>query len=161
MQSDLNAAINLALRGIAHPTRADIHHRVRTERIDPKEAKQKQTTTSHVFRTREKRRFGEQQPQIVTAPDNSLPKERNSNLFYDPWSLALFGRARWDSEPEGAFPYASGPGLWKRVNDSAFQWQRCEEIYRQRMEKLGFKAASDVPVNTLRAEEDDVPYRLT
>jgi len=156
MQSDLNAAINLALRGMAHPDRADIHHRVRTERVNPKEANQKQIAASSVFRTREKRRFGEQQPQIVTAPGDSLPRERNSNLFYDPWSVALFGRARWDSEPEGSFSYASGPGLWKRVNDSAFQWQRCEEINRQRMERLGFKATSKAQVRGLEAEEDDI-----
>jgi len=149
MQSDLNAAINLALRGIAHPARANIHHRVRTERIDPKEAKKKQAMVSPAFRTREKRRFGDQQPQIVTAEANSLPKERNSNLFYDPWNVAQFGRVRLDGEPVGAFPYASGPGLWKQVNNSAFQWKRCSKINRQRMEKPCPKTADK--------EEDDVP----
>jgi len=32
MQADLNAAVNLALRAVAHPSCAEIHHRLRSER---------------------------------------------------------------------------------------------------------------------------------
>ena len=149
MQSDLNAAINLALRGIAHPARAEVHHRVRTERIDSKGGKKKQSAASPAFRTREKRRFGDQQPEIVTAEADSLPKERNSNLFYDPWNVTQFGRVRLSGEGEESFPYASGPGLWKRVNDPAFQWKRCSEINRQRMQKPSLQSADK--------DEDNVP----
>jgi len=52
MQADINAAANLALRAVAHPTCAQIHHRLRTER--KKGAKGQPDS----LLAREKRRFG-------------------------------------------------------------------------------------------------------
>ncbi len=122
MQSDINAAANLALRAIAHPACGDIHHRIRTEREE----------NSAAYRTREKRRFGQDQREIRIRPGDSLPKERNPNLFYDPWQLAEFDRAKLGAEDSSKFTFASGRGLWKKVNDSALQWARCMEINTHR-----------------------------
>jgi hypothetical protein len=136
IQADINAAANIALRAIAHPARADIHHRVRTER--KKDA---------VF-TREKRRFGNKdsdQSEVTMRDGDTMPKEKNSNLFYDASGIAPWGRARLETDDdENAFHYASGSALWKTVNDWDFQWKRCEAINAARFKK--------------QALEDDVTY---
>ena len=129
MQSDINAAINLALRGIADPACADIHHRIRTKREEG----------AGVYQTRETRRFGQQQPIILVRPGDSLPKERNPNLFYDPWQVADFDRAKLGDGISSQFIFASGRGLWKKVNDSAFQWQRVREINQARLADWGIR----------------------
>ena len=124
LQADINAATNIALRAIAHPGCADIHHRVRTER--------KKDT---VF-TREARRFGKEQSKIIMCGSDSMPKEKNSNLFYDTANVTAWGRARLETDgAENQFPYASGPALWKTVNDWEFQWARCEAINADRIKK--------------------------
>lgn len=122
LQSDINAAANLALRAIAHPACADIHHRIRTAWDED----------SGFYRTKEKRRFGDDQPVVHVRPGDSLPKERNPNLFYDPWQLAEFDRAKLKTDDSPEFMFSSGRGLWKKVNDSTFQWARCMEINAQR-----------------------------
>jgi len=127
MQADLNAAANLALRAIAHPVCADIHHRLRTER------KKGGKNQSDLFLARESRRFGKEKVAIVLRQGDTLPKERNTNLFFDEHQVADFGRVRLQSDSEGHFPYASGPGLWKKVNDRVVQWQRCSEINATRL----------------------------
>jgi hypothetical protein len=129
MQADLNAAANLALRAVAHPGCAHVHHRLRTER--KKGAKNQPDT----FLAREPRRFGKEKVAIVPEKENGLPKERNTNLFYDELAVADFGRARLESDGGTGFPYASGPGLWKKVNDRVQQWGRCMEINRIRIQK--------------------------
>ncbi|MGP8198916.1 MAG: hypothetical protein ACLQU4_05370 [Limisphaerales bacterium] len=50
---------------------------------------------------------------------------------------------------DGGFPYASGPGLWKHVNSPAFQWKRCSEINRRRMEKPRLKTSGGEEDNPL------------
>ncbi len=129
MQADLNAAANLAFRAIAHASRADIHHRVRTSR------KPATKTKPETFTTREARRFGKEGVGIELKPGHSLPKERNSNLFFDPEHAAPFGRARLQSDSPNDYPYASGPGLWGTVNNRDFQWQRCDELNKARIAK--------------------------
>jgi hypothetical protein len=47
--------------------------------------------------------------------------------------VAQFGRARLDGESAACLPYASGPGLWKAVNDRTAQWKRCAAINRARL----------------------------
>jgi hypothetical protein len=121
MQADLNAAANLAFRAVAHPNAAHIHHRLRTER--KKEA----------FLAREKRRFGAEKALLVPQNATDFPKEKNTNFFYDEHGVAQFGRARLDGESAACFPYASGPGLWKVVNDRVGQWKRCAAINRARL----------------------------
>jgi IS605 OrfB family transposase len=127
-QADINAAVNIGLRAIAHPARADIHHRVRTERKNNENF------------TREPRRFGKAQKKIEMRGSDFMPKEKNSNLFYDADGVAEYGRARLaGTDGENEFPYATGPAIWKTVNDSDFEWRRCEEINRQRVARLAKK----------------------
>ncbi|HVU34128.1 MAG TPA: type V CRISPR-associated protein Cas12b [Opitutaceae bacterium] len=135
MQADINAAANLAFRAIAHPGCADLHHRLRTQR------KAGSKKSSDTYSTRETRRFGKEGAAIQLRPGDSMPKERNSNLFIDRYSVADFGRARLPDDRPDEFPYASGPGLWKKVNDREFQWRRCAEINRRRLER-----GDDVPM---------------
>jgi len=127
MQADINAAINLALRAIAHPACADLHHRLRTERKVAAKTKQE------IYSTREIRRFSTEPATVEVKQGHSLPKERNSNLFFDPYNVAAFGRSRLSCDKANEYPYAAGPGLWKVVNNPEFQWCRCLEINRQRL----------------------------
>jgi len=140
MQADLNAAAALALRAVAHPGCAHIHQRLRTER---KKGGKNQPDS---FLTREPRRFGKDKVAIVLREGDTLPKERNPNLFYDEHLVADFGRARLESDSDSTFPYSSGLGLWKGVNDRVAQWDRCKMINSARLRrwKEG-KPEKDVP----------------
>lgn len=137
MQADLNAAANLAFRAVANPGAAHVHHRLRTER--KKGAKGEADT----FFARETRRFGKEKVSVLLRPGDCLPKEKNTNLFYDEHGVAQFGRARLENDDANIYPYGSGPGLWKAVNDRLAQWRRCSEINRMRM-KRWFEDPSDV-----------------
>ena len=124
IQADLTAAVNLALRAVASPACAAVHHRLRTER-------KKQAIV-----TREPRRFGKEKVAIVPEKEGGLPKERNSNFFYDRAGVAEFGRARLGLDAEEAsFIYASAPALWSKVNDRTWQWQRCHTLNAERMRR--------------------------
>lgn len=131
MQADLNAAINLALRAIAHPASAHIHHRLRTER------KKGARNQPDIFLARESRRFGKEKVSILFREGDTLPKERNPNLFFDEHEVASFGRARLQSDHASSFLYASGSGLWKAVNDRVRQWDRCQELNKARLKAWG------------------------
>jgi hypothetical protein len=141
MQADLNAAANLALRAIAHPACAQIHHRLRTER------KKGAKNQPDLFLAREPRRFGKAKVSILLREGDSLPKERNTNLFYDQHGAADFGRARLETDDPSSFPYASGPGIWKACNDRVRQWERCQQI----------NAARIAYWNNDPNEEDEIP----
>lgn len=144
MQADINAAANLALRAIGHPERADLHHRLRTVRKPG--AKKKEDT----YTTREARRFGKEGIAIHLRPGDTLPKEKNSNLFFDQNHVGDFGRARLACDADDQFPYVSGPGLWKKVNDRSLQWERCMEINRLRLDADSDKN-DDVPMESAAA----------
>ncbi len=128
MQADLNAAANLAFRAVAHPSSAHIHHRLRTER------KKGAKGQSDSFLAREKRRFGSEKVALISHQENDIPKEKNTNFFYDAHEVARFGRARLETDSEAVYPYASGPGLWKVVNDRVAQWKRCASINQVRLQ---------------------------
>lgn len=147
MQADLNAAANLAFRAVANPHSAWIHHRLRTER--KKGAKNQPDS----FLARETRRFGKEKVALLLQDGHCLPKERNTNLFYDEHGVARFGRARLDTDDSKTFPYASGPGLWKAVNDRVAQWNRCAEINAARIAAWKAKAAAPKSSNS----EDQIP----
>lgn len=138
MQADLNAAANLALRAVAHPASAHIHHRLRTER------KKGAKNQPDIFLAREPRRFGKEKVSILLREGDTLPKERNTNLFFDEHEIASFGRARLESDNGSSFLYASGPGLWKAVNDRVRQWDRCQEINNARLKTWG-QLVGDLP----------------
>ena len=140
MQADLNAAANLALRAVAHPACAHIHHRLRTER------KKGAKTQPDAFLAREPRRFGKEKISILLREGDSLPKERNTNLFYDEHGVADFGRARLENDDSSSFPYASGPGIWKVSNDRVQQWKRCQQINTDRLTHWNGNFDDDIPM---------------
>jgi hypothetical protein len=138
MQADINAAVNLALRAVAHPSCADIHHRLRSER---KKAVKGQPDSLFA---REKRRFGNEKVELLPEKGNDLPK--NTNFFFDEHHVASFGRARLAGDESTGFAYASGPGLWKTVNDRIKQWKRCASINSYRMAQWNKVPEDDVPM---------------
>ena len=140
MQADLNAAVNLALRAVAHPSCVQIHHRLRTER---KKAGKNQPD---LFLAREKRRFGIEKVVLKPEKENDLPKEKNTNFFFDEYRVANFGRARLETDEESSFAYASGPGLWKKVNDRTQQWDRCLIINAKRLAHWNIDQSDYIPM---------------
>lgn len=126
MQADINAAVNIALRAAAHPDCADIQHRLRTER------KKGTGSKPDTFSSREPRRFVGKKMGIIPEKYD-LPKEKNTNMFFDRHGIAPFGRARLENDSTDTFPYASGPALWKTVNDRVRQWSRCHELNAARL----------------------------
>jgi len=148
MQADLNAAANLAFRAVANPNAASIHHRLRTER--KKGAKGQED----VFLAREKRRFGTEKAVLVPKKAGDLPKEKNTNFFFDEFGVAQFGRARLESDAMEHFTYASGPGLWKAVNDRVAQWKRCTSLNAARL--LSWGVASPLLLLEAEAKNDDL-----
>lgn len=151
MHADIGAAANLAFRAVAHPSCVHIHHRLRTERKKGKGA--------DTFVAREPRRFGKEKIEIVLRNGDSLPKERNPNLFFDSSTIAPFGRAKLGQDKDADYPYASGQALWKAVNDRDAQWRRCAEINAARIAAWRNKAkrdTADAP-NRTSAPPDDIP----
>jgi hypothetical protein len=153
MQADLNAAANLAFRAVAHPASSHIHHRLRTER--------KKTADGDAFFARENRRFAKEKVRLLLRDGDSLPKEKNPNLFHDSHHVANFGRARIDGDSESGFPYASGPALWSHVNDRVIQWRRCAAINAERLASWGIVQAGGLKGATPKIvnpdPEDDIP----
>jgi hypothetical protein len=82
---------------------------------------------------------------IVLREGDTLPKERNTNLFHDEHGVAKFGRARLENDNTSGHPYASGPGLWKTVNDRVKQWERCASINSRRLAQWE-KDSDNVPM---------------
>jgi hypothetical protein len=70
---------------------------------------------------------------------DSLPKERNTNMFFDEHLVANFGRAQLENDTIPGHPYASGPAIWKSVNDRIAQWQRCISINTCRLRSWGIE----------------------
>ncbi len=123
MQADLNAAANIALRGIAAPDRHDLHHRIRTER---------QRGGGLLLRTttkREKARWGAAPPVIALSYDGGA-SERTPNLFIDVARIAEFDRAILAGLET---PFATGRGIWTAVKRRA--WERANVLNRARIAK--------------------------
>ena len=146
MQADLNAAANLALRAVAHASAAHIHHRIRTER----------KKGSNASFAREPRRFGKEEVQVIMREGDSLPKERNTNMFFDEHLVANFGRAQLDNDTIPGHPYASGPAIWKSVNDRIAQWQRCISINTARLRSWGIELPLEWATRQSRQPEIDL-----
>jgi CRISPR-associated endonuclease C2c1-like protein len=134
-QADINAAISLALRAIAHAACADIHSRLPSERQPAKKKDQ-----ADKFYARAERRFGKaKKVEIVPVGKGTLPKEPKPNFFYDPHQVAREPRARLvgaesqsgtTGENGNYAPYGS---LWGKVNAPAFQWWRCRQLNNRRL----------------------------
>lgn len=136
VQSDINAAINLALRAVADPNVWSIHPRLRTQR-DKKDGS---------LATREKRKFGEKNPPrlTVTVGESPIKDSANPNFFADFAGLVdLAGqidlawlKQEWTSAtlPEGkAAPVRllHSKSFWGTVK--AAQWKRIEAINSARL----------------------------
>ncbi len=133
MQADLNAAINIALRGIAAPDCHDIHHRIRTER----KAGALQLRQSS---QREKARWGSTPP-ALKIPEKSTASERMPNLFAD---RARIGFADQRVTLEGLdLPFATGVALWTAVKRRA--WERVAALNHALVERWA-QADDDIPM---------------
>ncbi|AHF94010.1 hypothetical protein OPIT5_03625 [Opitutaceae bacterium TAV5] len=141
MQADLNAAINIALRGIAAPDRHDIHHRLRAEN-------KKRILSLRLGTQREKARWPGGAPAVtLSTPNNgaspedsdALP-ERVSNLFVDIAGVANFERVTIEGVSQ---KFATGRGLWASVKQRA--WNRVARLNET------------VTDNNRNEEEDDIP----
>lgn len=136
VQSDINAAINLALRAVADPNVWSIHPRLRTQR-DKKDGS---------LAAREKRKFGEKNPPklAVTVGESPIKDSANPNFFADFAGLVdLAGqsdlawlRKEWTSAtlPEGKaapVPLLHSKSFWGTVK--AAQWKRIEAINSARL----------------------------
>ena len=75
MQADLNAAANLAMRAVAHPACAHIHHRLRTER------KKGAKNQPDIFLARELRRFGKEKISILLRERRFAPERAQYQSF--------------------------------------------------------------------------------
>ena len=125
VQSDINAAINLALRAIADPRLWSIHQRLRTQR----EGK------GGELRAREKRKYG-----AKNAPPLSIEKAakvdeddaRQPNYFHDASRTVPWGHAEVeDPLTKGKARLVSGAAMWKTVREA--QWARVDEINTRRL----------------------------
>jgi len=138
VQSDINAAINLALRAIADPNVWSIHPRLRTQR-DKKDGS---------IAAREKRKFGEKNPPklAVTAGASPIKDSSNPNFFADFSNLVdladqiglVWLNNEWTSAtlPDGKCAPVSllhSKSFWGTVK--AYQWKRIEAINHARLAK--------------------------
>ena len=134
--ADLNAAINLALRSVAHPRNWRIHSRIRTNQ---RRVEKQDDREIPIFTVNEKRAFGDNaKVEIRFTEHHASDKDetRVPNFFFD------FTRSvNWDTAnienyemPTNA-NFISGKALWKTVKDR--QWRRCNEINQQRLARLG------------------------
>jgi hypothetical protein len=123
MQADLNAATNIALRGLAAPDRHDIHHRIRTERQKGGGLVLRATTK------REKARWADDPP-ALTLTTGAVASERAPNLFIDLARAAEFDRASLSGLEQ---PFATSRGLWTAVKRRA--WERASALNCARIAK--------------------------
>jgi len=139
VQSDINAAINLALRAVADPSVWSIHPRLRTQR-DKK---------SGALAAREKRKFGEKNPPQITVTRGLRPiadSAANPNFFADfagltelaeelglGWLSDEWTSAMLPSGEAAPVPLLHSKSFWGAVK--ACQWGRIEAINAERLAK--------------------------
>lgn len=146
VQADINAAINLGLRGIAAPSCCEIHRRIRIT---------KEKTGYRIRRdnAREKAAFREKETlHLAGKASAKLEKSKSPNFFYEPDKICNFDRASLASA-NSEHSFASGVALWNSVNIHTLL--RCVELNRARLQKWGIPIP-DAP-ETLRfpADPDD------
>ncbi|MDP2136266.1 MAG: type V CRISPR-associated protein Cas12b [Candidatus Didemnitutus sp.] len=139
VQSDINAAINLALRAVADPRLWSIHPRLRTQR----EGK------DSLF-AKEKRKYGARKaPAITPVGETKLPEDtgRVPNFFFDRSRQIGWGHAEV-SDPLGSqsVRVVLGVAMWKTVREA--QWERCTSINARRLADWRRKLApaDDIPM---------------
>lgn len=135
MQADLNAAINIALRGLAAPAQHDIHHRIRTERVG-------KVLRLRATSKREKARWSGTPP-TLSLPADKATAERVPNLFAD---VANVGLKDEHATVAGlSTTFTTSRGLWTGVKLRA--WDRCFSLNAARLAKWREKAhPDDIPM---------------
>lgn len=134
-QADFNAAINLGLRAVAHPSTLAVHSRVRATR------KGKKST----FLVAEKR-LAAGKKLTVTLPESVEIEGGTVNFFFDPSRATIGEKAGTLSVSEHAEVSVVASGdFWKAV--AAQEWTRVRELNEKRLQRWRSKAESRaVPV---------------
>jgi hypothetical protein len=134
-QADFNAAINLGLRAVAHPSTLAVHSRVRATR------KGKKST----FLVAEKR-LAAGKKLTVTLPESVEIERGTVNFFFDPSRATIGEKAGTLSVSEHAEVSVVASGdFWKAV--AAQEWTRVRELNERRLQRWRSKAESRaVPV---------------
>jgi hypothetical protein len=124
VQSDINAAINLAFRAVSDPRGWTIHPRLRTQR----EGKD-------TLLAKEKRKYGTKKvPTITPLGDTTLAEDagRVPNFFFDRSGQIGWGYAEVPDPLDGSpTRVVLGAAMWKTVRDS--QWARCGTLNERRL----------------------------
>jgi hypothetical protein len=124
VQSDINAAINLAMRAVADPRLWSVHPRLRTQR----EGKD-------TLLAKEKRKYGPKKAPAITPigkTDLSADLGRLPNFFFDRSGKIAWGHAELADPRDGTtVGVVLGAAMWKTVREA--QWPRCKEINDQRL----------------------------
>lgn len=138
MQADMNAAINVGLRGMAEPSCHELFPKIRTE-------KKGQAILVKADSKREKARWSGSSPEVAWDGSEDVGEgSRSPNLFVDRSRFAAFGRAS-----VGALRVATSLGLWKTMK--RLKWDVCERINRVRIDRWKKRAAGE-------EIEEDVPF---
>lgn len=133
-QADINAAINLGLRAVAAPEVLEIHHKIRTEKVD-------ETLRPLVRSNREKARWTNVSESFVFESDVKL--DRNSNCF----PLVGFS-ADFENCTLNGKRFATGKGLWGTIKNR--QWERIRALNAERIKRLRERGSL--------SPEDDLRY---
>ena len=126
VQSDINAAINLAFRAIAAPEALHLLHRVRAESRDGK-------TSTAAKNARERAAYGNTGVPISIEGTLSARLSTSPNFFFDVNNIATFDKGKVPLG-EASVTVASGIGLWRAVNEMILP--RILRINAQRLCKL-------------------------
>jgi len=109
VQSDINAAINLAFRAVAAPEALHLLHRIRAQ-------SQEGNVATVAKNAREKAAYGKRGVPIVMRGTVSAKLSGSPNFFYDGSRVANFDTGEI-ALGDRLFPVASGIGLWRGVNE--------------------------------------------
>ncbi len=144
VQSDMNAAINLAFRAIAAPEAVHLLHRIRTEKTGD------QITTLAKNR-REIAVFGKKGRPISMEGETSAKLSKSANFFHDPAQIAKFDRGEITLGGK-TIPIASGIGLWHAVNGAILP--KIVKINEDRLRRYGL---AEVWKLSKEEEVDNIP----
>jgi hypothetical protein len=143
VQSDMNAAINLAFRAVAAPEALHLLHRIRSEKTGDQ-------ITTMAKNKREIAGFGKKGLLISMEGEPSAKLSKSANFFHDPAGIAKFDRGEIEVEGK-AIPVASGIGLWHAVNGAILP--KIVAINEDRLRRYGLAEAG---MHSEKAE-DNIP----
>jgi len=110
VQSDMNAAINLAFRAVAAPDALHLLHRVRSQSDG-------QEIITLVKNAREKAAYGGKGIPITIKGTASSKLSKSANFFHDARGIARFDSGEI-TVAGNVIPVASGIGIWHAVNEA-------------------------------------------